>query len=160
MLYFFLSLSFPASFHVLNKSSRTALQNKRTLIPQYGYQRALNLTQRRLCVLHFLYNGSESCRVVKSEIGKHLAVHFDTALVEKTHQLRIAEVVHTGSSVDTLDPESTEVAFFVFAVAISVGKTFFPGILSYGPYVAAAAKVASCKFEDFFAASARCDVVD
>lgn len=125
-----------------------------------GDQRALNLAQLILCVLYLLYNCSESSRIVKSEVGEHLAVHLDTALVEEAHQLRVAEVVHTGSGVDTLDPESTEVAFFVFAVAVSVGKTFFPCVLSYGPYVAAAAKVASCKFEDFFAASTRCDVVD
>lgn len=116
----------------------------------------------RLCsgVLYLLYHGSESCGVVEGEVGEDFAVHFDAVFVEQTHQLRVAEVVHTGGSVDTLNPKSTEVAFFVFAVAIGVGKTFFPGVLGYGPYVTAAAKVASCEFEDFFAACARCDVVD
>ena len=69
--------------------------------------------------------------------------------MDKTHELRVAQVVLTGSSVDTLYPKGTEVALFVLTVAVSVGKTFFPGVFSYGPYITAAAKVASCKFEDF-----------
>ena len=113
-----------------------------------------------LCVFYLLYNGCESSGVVEGEVGENFAVHLDAALVEKAHELRVAQVVHTCSSVDTLDPQGTEVAFFVFAIAVGVGKTFFPGVFSYCPYVTAAAIVASCEFEDFFAACALCDVVD
>ena len=113
-----------------------------------------------LCVLHLFNYSCESCGVVEGEVGEDFAVHFDAALVDKTHELGVAEVVETGSGVDTLNPEGAEVTLFVLAVAISVGKTFFPGVFSYCPYVTAAAIVASCEFEDFFAACARCDVVD
>ena len=113
-----------------------------------------------LCVFHLFNDCGESLRVVEGEIGEDFAVDFDTALVDEAHELGVAEVVHAGGGVDTLDPDGTHVAFFVLAVAIGVGKTFFPGVLSDGPYIAAAAEVATGKFEDFLAAGARCNVVD
>ena len=64
-----------------------------------------------------------------------------------------------SGGVDTLNPQCAEVAFLLFAVAISVGQTFFPSVFGDGPDVAAAAKVAACKFQDFFTASTRCYVV-
>lgn len=111
-------------------------------------------------VLYLLDNGSESCGVVEGEVGQHFAVDFDAALVDEAHELGVAQVVHACGSVDTLYPEGTEIAFFVLAVAVGVGEAFFPGVFGNGPYVAAAAVVASCEFEDFFAACAGSDVVD
>ena len=55
--------------------------------------------------------------------------------MDKAHQLGVGEVFHACGSVDALNPESTEVAFFIFTVAVGVGETFFPGVLGYGPYV-------------------------
>ena len=105
-------------------------------------------------------NDSLECfRIVEREVGEDFAVDLDTGFVDKTHKLRVAEVVLTSSSVDTLDPESTEVAFFVFTVAVSVGQTFFPGIFGNGPDVTAAAEVAAGEFQDFFATCARGNVV-
>lgn len=92
-------------------------------------------------VLHLIDNSLERCGIVESQVGKHLAVDFDAGLVDKTHELRVREILHTGGGVDTLDPESAEIALLVLTVAVSVGKTFFPGILGYGPYVAAATEV-------------------
>ncbi len=112
-----------------------------------------------LCVFHLFNYSGESLRVVEGEVGEDFAVDFDTALVDKAHELGVAEVVHAGSSVDTLNPDGTHVAFFVLAVAVGVCETFFPGVLSDGPYIAAAAEVATGKFEDFLAAGARCNVV-
>ncbi len=113
-----------------------------------------------LCVLHFIYNCCESGGVVEGEVGEDFAVDFDTALVDESHELGIAQVVHACSGVDTLNPQSTEVALFVLAVAVSVGKTFFPGILGNGPHIAAATEIATGEFENFFTAFAGSDVVD
>ena len=104
-----------------------------------------------LCVLHLFYNRTESRGIVQSEIGKHLAVDFNTALVDKTHQLGIAEILGAGCCVDTLNPKSAEVTLFVLAVAVSIGKTFFPSILGNGPHIAAASEITTCEFKDFLA---------
>ena len=61
------------------------------------------------CQLHSL----ESCGVVEGEVGKHFAVDLDTCFVDKSHQLRVGEVLLTGGSVDTLNPESAEVALLL-----------------------------------------------
>ncbi len=99
-----------------------------------------------LSVLYLLNDCLESGGVVEGEVGEDLAVDFDTALVDETHELGVREVFHTCGSVDTLNPKSTEVALLVLAVAVSVGKTFFPGVLSYGPHIAAASEVTAGEF--------------
>ena len=65
--------------------------------------------------------------------------------------MRFAGSVHTGSGVDTLDPESAEVALLVLAVAVGVSQTFFPSVLGNGPDVAAATEVTAGEFQDFLA---------
>lgn len=104
-----------------------------------------------LCVFHLFNDCGESLRVVEGEVGEDFAVDFDTALVDKAHELGVAEVVHAGGGVDTLDPEGTEVALLVLAVAVGVGETFFPGVLGDGPHVAAATEIAAGEFQDFLA---------
>ena len=111
-------------------------------------------------VLHLVDNSLESGGIVEGEVGEHLAVDLDACLVDKTHELAVAEVLQTGSCIDALNPESTEVALFVLAVAVGVGQTFFPGVFCYGPDVAAAAEVAAGEFEDFLTTCTRSDVVD
>ena len=66
--------------------------------------------------------------------------------MNQAHQLGVREVFETGSGVDTLNPQSTEVAFFIFTVAVSVGKTFFPSVLGNGPYVTTATEVTTGEF--------------
>lgn len=112
-----------------------------------------------LGVANFVYNGLEGCGVVECEVGEDFAVDFDAGLVDEAHELGVAEAFDACGGVDTLDPQCAEVAFLLFAVAISVGQTFFPSVFGDGPDVAAAAKVAACKFQDFFTASTRCYVV-
>lgn len=73
--------------------------------------------------------------------------------MDEAHEFAIAEVFHTGSSVDTLNPKRAEVAFFILTVTVSISKTFFPSVLGYGPNVTAATEVTTCEFKDFFTAS-------
>ena len=90
----------------------------------------------------------ESLGVVDSEVSEHLSVDFDTSLVEVAHKLRVRKAFKACGSVDTLDPESAEVALLVAAVAVGIGETFFPSILGYGPYVLAGTEVTASEFED------------
>ena len=76
-----------------------------------------------------------------------------------THEFRVRKILKTGSGIDTLNPESAEVAFFVFTVAIGIGKTFFPGVFGDGPDVLAATIVTAGEFQNFFTTSARGYVV-
>lgn len=108
---------------------------------------------------HSVHDSLEGFGVVEGEVGEDFAVDLDTGLVDKTHELGVAEVMLTGGGVDTLNPEGTEVAFFILTVTVCVGETFFPGILGYGPHVTAASEVAAGEFEDFFTTCARGNVI-
>ena len=106
-----------------------------------------------LGVLHFVNHSLEGFGVVEREVGEHLAVDLDTCLMDEAHELAVGEVLGAGCSVDTLNPQGAEVALFVLTVAVSVGKTFFPGVLCNGPHIAAASEVTTGEFEDFLSAS-------
>lgn len=102
-------------------------------------------------VLHLVHDCFESFGIVHGEVGENLAVDFDSGLVDESHKLAVGKILKTRSSVDTLNPESAEIAFFLLAVAVGVGKTFFPSVLGNGPYVFAGAKVAACEFKNLLA---------
>ena len=100
-------------------------------------------------VFHLIDYSLESGGVVEGEVGENFAVDLDAGLVDKPHELGVREILETGGSVDTLDPESAEIALLVLAVAVSVGETFFPGVLGNGPHIAAATKITAGEVEDF-----------
>ena len=97
-------------------------------------------------VLHLLYDGLESGGIVEGEVGEHLAVDLYACFVNETHELRVAEILHAGGGVDTLNPERTEVTLLVLTVAVGVGKTLFPSVLGYGPYILTASEVTAGEF--------------
>ena len=97
----------------------------------------------RESILDFVNNCLESLRVIHAEVSEDLAVDIDAVGVEQTHELRIAETLKTGGSIDTLDPESAEVALLRTTIAECISQTFLPGILSNGPHILAGTNVTS-----------------
>ena len=91
--------------------------------------------------------------IVESEVGKNFAVDFYAGFMDETHELRVGQILCTGGSVDTLNPQCAEIALFVLTVAVGIGKTFFPSVFCYSPHVAAAAEITTGEFEDFLSAS-------
>lgn len=77
----------------------------------------------------------ECCGIVHRQIGQHLAVELDALGVHFAHEFRISHAVAAGCGVDTLDPQATELAFLVLAIAVSVRKTLFDGVFGDRPYV-------------------------
>ena len=125
---------------------RKGVSSKSLTHPFYQVIESIALVARDSSVLHLVNDSLESGGVVEGEVGKHLTVDFDARLVDESHQLAIAEVFQTCGSVDTLNPESTEVALLVLTVAISIGETFFPGVLGNGPHIATASEVTAGEF--------------
>lgn len=91
------------------------------------------LGDRTMFLLYLLNDGLESVRVVDCEVSKNLTVDFNTILVESAHELAVAQVIETSGSIDTLNPQSTEVTLLVTTVAISIGETLLISILRNGP---------------------------
>ena len=99
--------------------------------------------------------------MIDSEVSEDLAVDLDTLSVESTHQARVRETLETSSSVDTLDPQSTEVTLLVLTIAEGVGQTLFPQvILGYGPDVLASTIVPRVSLRMRLALSARSYMID
>ena len=60
------------------------------------------------CKKELLYLGNDSLEcfgVIHGQVSENLAVDLDTSLVQKTHQLRIAQTLETSGSIDTLNPQ-------------------------------------------------------
>ena len=104
-------------------------------------------------LLNLCYDSLESLGVVDSEVSEHLAVDFDAGLVQQTHQLAIAEALHAGSGIDTLNPKGAEVALLGATVAEGVGETLLPSVLGNGPYVLAGTEVTSGQTQNFLSLS-------
>ena len=71
--------------------------------------------------LFYRIDDSLKClRVVHSKVCKHFTVKTDVLLCEFTHKLRISDAVLTCSSIDSLNPESAEIALLVPTVTVCV----------------------------------------
>ncbi len=99
------------------------------------------------------YDGLESLGMVNSQVGKNLAVNLDSSLVQQSHQLRVTQSLQTCSSIDTLNPQGTEIALLVPTVTESVGQTLFPSVLGNGPYILAGTKITSGQTQNFLSLS-------
>ena len=108
------------------------------------------LAEMVLCIFRLLHDGLERFGVVHGQVGQHLAVHFDTGLVQRPHELGVRHAFEAGGGVDTLYPQGAEVAFFHLAVAVSIQQPFFPGIFRNGPHVLAGQVIAPGKAQDSF----------
>lgn len=90
----------------------------------------------------------ESLGIVYSEVSENLAVDLDTSLVQTTHELRVRHTFETCSSIDTLNPESTESTLLVTTVTECIRQTLFPSILGNGPNILAGTIITASEFED------------
>ena len=93
-------------------------KQKKIASPQEECNLILEITrQSRKDLLYLVNNSLESLWVVNSEVSEDLTVDLDTCLVKSTHQLAVAHVLQTSSSVDTLDPQCAECALLVTTIA-------------------------------------------
>ena len=94
----------------------------------------------------------ECLRIIHGKVRQHFAVETDVLLGEFTHKLRIREAVLTCGSVDSLDPESAEIALLGPAVTVCVGETLLIGVLRNRPNIPSRQEVTTGSLEDLLAA--------
>ena len=64
--------------------------------------------------------------MIHGQISQHLAVNLNPGLMQGTHQLRIRHTFQTGSSIDTLNPQSAEVSLLILTdLWLISGFSFF-----------------------------------
>jgi len=110
-------------------------------------------------LLHLGNDSLESFGMVDSEVGKNLAVDFNTSLVQTAHQLAVAYTLDAGSSIDTLNPQSAEGALLVATIAEGIGQTLLPSVLGNGPNVLASADVTAGQLQNSLSLSSTSYVI-
>lgn len=110
-----------------------------------------SITETKDSGLSLIHDRLERLLVIHRQVSEDLTIDLDTLLVEHAHELRVGEPLLTCSCIDTLDPEGTESALLDLTIAVSVGKTLLPGILSYRPDITTCAIVATGLLEDSLA---------
>src|ERR1700744_3431781 len=83
-------------------------------------------SQRRLGAVS---EPSEGIGVVDGDVSQDLAVKLDTGQLQAVDELRVRHPVDTGRGVDARDPQATEVALAVTAVAVTVEIGLEDGLL-------------------------------
>ncbi len=134
---------------MITKRKRPMPEGKRSLL--FGVAALQAAVRFDILLTNLVADSLERCWIVHGEVSENLTVDFHTSLVDQAHKLAVRQPFKTGSSVDTLNPEGAEIALFLLAVAVGVGETLLPGVLSYSPHITAASVVATCEFKDFLA---------
>ena len=132
---------------------------KRSKIGCAFVQHSLILSSEANDLLHLVYDCLECLGIVYCEVSEDLAVNLDTCLVESSHQLAVAHILQACSCIDTLNPESTESALRVTAIAVCVGQSLLPSVLSNGPYVLSGAEVTLGELQNSCSLCFRCNVI-
>lgn len=74
-------------------------------------------------------DGRKSFGIMHGKVGKDLTIDFDAGGIEAFDEAGVGQVFSTGRSADTLDPEATELAFPLLAVAVFVFMRLANGVL-------------------------------
>src|SRR5688572_5625428 len=86
--------------------------------------------------------------VMDREVCENLAVDLDPGLLQAVHERAVAHVVLARARIDARDPEATEVALLVLAIAVRVPPAAFDGFLGGLPELAAATVCATGRLHD------------
>ena len=78
--------------------------------------------------LGLLKDGVKRSFVVDRDIGEDLAIDFDVGRNQSFDEAAVSESAATGGSADTLDPETTELTFALFTVAVFVLTRLVDGV--------------------------------
>src|SRR3546814_6892429 len=73
-------------------------------------------------VLRGCHERGERRRLVHGELGEHATVHLHTREAEALNEAVVRDAILTGSGVDALDPQATEVALALATVAVGVDE--------------------------------------
>src|SRR5690606_17488381 len=100
-----------------------------------------------------LHDGGKAGLVAHGQVGQNLAVEFDRSLFQASDEHAVAQTLLTHSGVDTGDPQGTERALFVAAIAIGVLASTHDRLFGDAEYITAAATVTLGGGNDFFMTS-------
>src|SRR5262249_3967772 len=129
----------------------------RSTAPGGGRSRAGGRTSGCERGLRLLGELAERLGVAHGQVGENLAVEFDVPGLEARDELVVREAVRTCARVDADDPEATELALLVLAIAVRVDERVLDLLLRVRVVRALEAPVALRLLENLAALLARVD---
>lgn len=97
----------------------------------------------------FLDNRSKRRFFVHCQISQNLTVDLDGRFFQASDKTAVGQTVDTSTSVDTSDPQSAELTFFLTTVTVGVLACLDYRLLGNTEYAGARAVVAFSKFQNF-----------
>jgi len=91
------------------------------------------------------------------ELSQDFTINFDTGFGQAVNELTIGKAVLTHSSVDTLDPDGTELTLFQLTADIGVLAGFFDGLIGNTEGILTAAAVTLGCIDNFFMTGVFCN---
>src|SRR5690606_32666258 len=98
-------------------------------------------------------HGGEAGFIVYSHVGQYFAIQFNRGLLRTGDEHAVRNTQLAACRVDAGDPESTEGAFLVAAIAIGILPSFHYRLFGDAEYITAAAAITFCCFDNFFVTS-------
>ena len=95
------------------------IRNGESLIPKLPLHDAY--AEKALTIFKALVVPDMEGLPTHGEVCEHFAIHFDSSQLQAVDKQAVAHAVQACGSVDTLNPQATEIAFLVAAVAVAVG---------------------------------------
>src|ERR1044071_8381151 len=89
-------------------------------------------------------------RIVHREIGENLSIDFDAGELEPVDECVVVHVVLMRTRIDPHDPQLTEIALLILAIAVGVFPGALDGLLGRLPQLAAGAKGTARSLHDLF----------
>src|SRR5690606_27675077 len=117
-----------------------------------GDCRNKGLSQASLC---FFDNRSKRRFFVHGQIGQNLTVDFDRRFFQASDQTAVGQTVDTSTSIDTGDPQSTELTLALLAVTVGILTRLDDRLLGNPEYTRARTVVTFGEFQNFLVTLAR-----
>ena len=110
-------------------------------------------------LLNSFGQGGKCIGVGYSQISQYFAVDIDTVSLQTRHKSTVSQSVLPCRSVDSRNPQCSEVSFLLSAVAIGVLQCAIHGIAGCAKQFAAPPPIALSLFQNFFSPASRCRTV-
>ena len=96
------------------------------------------------------HQARESLGIVNSQLGKHLAVYLYAGIFKAVNKLAVADAVDAGRSIDTRNPQGTEISLLELSANKGISLRFHNCLICYTELLAFCAVVAFGQLQYLF----------
>jgi hypothetical protein len=87
------------------------------------------------------------------EVSQHFAIQLNAGLFEPVYEFTVGQIIHTGSGIDSDNPQAPEIPFAGTTIAISIHECLIDRIRRRSEKLAVATAKPLGQFQHFFSSS-------